>query len=62
MIIDLEEKDIKLDGIEEPIDIDISFTQKRDKVDYSTDTCLSDLLRTIEKKNIQNNFHLLKQI
>ena len=43
-------KDIKLDGIEEPIDIDISFTQKRDKVDYSTDTCLSDLLRTIEKE------------
>lgn len=43
-------KDIKLNGIEEPIDIDISFTQKRDKVDYSTDTCLSDLLRTIEKE------------
>ena len=43
-------KDIKLDGIEEPIDIDISFTQKRDKVDYSTDTCLSDLLKTIEKE------------
>ena len=43
-------KDIKLDGIEEPIDIDISFTQKRDKFDYSTDTCLSDLLRTIEKE------------
>ena len=43
-------KDIKLDGIEEPIDIDISFTQKKDKVDYSTDTCLSDLLRTIEKE------------
>ena len=43
-------KDIKLDGIEEPIDIDISFTPKRDKVDYSTDTCLSDLLRTIEKE------------
>ena len=43
-------KDIKLDGIEEPIDIDISFIQKRDKVDYSTDTCLSDLLRTIEKE------------
>ena len=43
-------KDIKLDGIIEPIDIDISFTQKRDKVDYSTDTCLSDLLRTIEKE------------
>ena len=52
-------KDIKLDGIEEPIDIDISFTQKRDKVDYSTDTCLSDLLRTIEKESPEQ-FPLVK--
>ena len=52
-------KDIKLDGIEEPIDIDISFTQKRDKVDYSTDTCLSDLLRTIEKEHPEQ-FPLVK--
>ena len=43
-------KKVKLDGIDEEIDIDISFIPKKDEINYSTDMCLKDRLRTIKKQ------------
>ena len=50
------------------VDIDLSFTIKTDKITYSTDECLKDRLRTIEKqdkekyKQVVSNIILAKQI
>ena len=42
-----------IDNINYPVKIDISFTEKTDKLDYSTDSCLNDRLSNI--KNIDEN-------
>lgn len=44
---DFRYKEVTIDGLEEPVDIDMTFIQKTDKVDYSTDMCLRDRLETI---------------
>lgn len=40
-----------LEGILEPLKIDITFLQKTDKVDYSTDLVIQDYLNTIKKQD-----------
>ncbi len=44
---DFRYKGVTLDGLDEPVDVDMTFIQKTDKVDYSTDMCLRDRLETI---------------
>ena len=44
---DFRYKGVSLDGLDEPVDVDMTFIQKTDKVDYSTDMCLRDRLETI---------------
>lgn len=41
-------KDVRIDGIDVPLEIDITFMNKNNKVVYSTGMCLSDRLNTIE--------------
>lgn len=43
-------ENVKLDGIEEPLDIDITPIEKTNKVTYSTDECIKDRLSTIKEK------------
>lgn len=43
-------KKVKLERIDNPVDIDISFLPKRDKLDYTTDMCLKDRLNTIKQQ------------
>lgn len=47
---DFRYKGVTIDGLEKTIDLDITFTQKTNKINYSTDTALKDRLNTI--KNI----------
>lgn len=47
---DFRYKGVTIDGLENSIDLDITFTQKTNKINYSTDTALKDRLDTI--KNI----------
>ena len=50
------------------VDIDLSFTIKTDKITYSTDECLKDRLKTIEKQDktkyqqVVSNIILAKQV
>ena len=48
---DLRLKNVHIDGLNEPVDIDISFVQKTNKVQYSTDMALVDRLETIRKQS-----------
>ena len=44
-------KQVSIDGLAEPVDIDITFTQKTNKVQYSTDMALADRLDGIKKQS-----------
>lgn len=53
---DFRLKDVSLDGTD--VDIDITFTEKTDKVAYSTDMALQDRMETI-KKNDPEKYNLV---
>lgn len=55
-------KNVSIDGLEEPIDIDISFIQKTDKMDYSSDESLRDRLRSIKKQHPEDYDFVLANI
>ena len=44
-------KQVSIDGLTEPADIDITFIQKTNKVQYSTDMALTDRLTNIKKQS-----------
>ncbi len=44
-------KQVSIDGLAEPVDIDITFAQKTNKVQYSTDMALTDRLTNIKKQS-----------
>ncbi len=44
-------KQVSLDGLAEPVDIDITFTQKTNKVQYPTDAALADRLSNIKQQS-----------
>ena len=46
---EFREKGVLIDGVDESVDIDISFEAKRDNISYTTDMCLKDRLDTIKK-------------
>ena len=48
---DFRYKGVKIEGLENKIDLDLSFTKKLNKVVYSTDMCLKDRLETIKKQD-----------
>ena len=47
---DFRLKDVKVEGLDVPVDIDITFVERTDKLAYSTDMCISDRLRNIRKQ------------
>ena len=44
-------KQVSLDGLAEPVDIDITFVQKTNKVQYPTDAALADRLSNIKNQS-----------
>ncbi len=44
-------KKVSIDGLAEPVDIDITLTQKTNKVQYSTDMALADRLDNIKQQS-----------
>lgn len=47
---DIRAKNVKIDGLDTFVDIDISFVQKTDKITYSTDMCLRERLNSIHEQ------------
>lgn len=48
---DFRLKNVNINGLDVPVDIDISFVTKTNKVLYSTDMCLKDRLETIKRQD-----------
>ncbi len=55
-------KGVRIDGLEEPVDIDISFIQKTDKTQYSTDMALMDRLKTIKRQSPEKHQQIVANI
>ena len=55
-------KQVSIDGLTEPADIDITFAQKTNKVQYSTDMALTDRLTNIKKQSEQKYQQVLANI
>ena len=49
-------KQVSIDGLAEPVDIDITFTQKTNKVQYPTDAALADRLSNIKNQS-ETKYH-----
>ena len=49
-------KQVSIDGLAEPVDIDITFAQKTNKVQYPTDMALTDRLTNIKKQS-EHKYH-----
>ena len=47
---DFRLKQVMIKGLDTPVDIDITFTEKTDKLNYSTEMCLKDRLDSIKKQ------------
>lgn len=44
-------KKVKIEGVDEPIDIDLTFMTKSEEITYSTDMCLQDRLNGLKRTN-----------
>ena len=55
-------KEVKIPGLIEPVDIDISFIQKTDKMDYSSDEALKDRLQSIREQHPEDYKFVLANI
>ena len=47
---DLRYRGVKIEGLDEEIDLDITFVSKTDKVKYSTDMCIKERLNSIKEQ------------
>ena len=59
---DLRLKGVRIDGLDEPVDIDISFVQKTNKTQYSTDMALADRLETIRRQSPEKHQQIVANI
>ena len=55
-------KGVFIKGLDTPVDIDISFTQKTNKVQYSTDMALADRLKSIRKQSPEKHQQVVANI
>ena len=55
-------KQVSIDGLAEPVDIDVTFAQKTNKVQYPTDMALTDRLTNIKKQSEQKYHQVLANI
>ena len=61
-------EEVKLDGLDEPIEVDVTSEQKKLEVDYTSDLCVRDRLETIRRlygdegvQTVVNNIIVAKQ-
>ncbi len=59
---DFRYKGVKIEGLEQEVDIDLSFTEKTDEIEYSTDECIRDRLETIRNQSEEDYKYVVANI
>lgn len=59
---DFRFKGVTIDGLEDKVDIDLTFASRADEVEYSTEECIKDRLATIERNNPEDYKYVVANI
>lgn len=59
---DFRYKGVPIDGLDETVDIDLTFTGRSDEIEYTTDECIKDRLATIKKKSPEDYEYVIANI
>ena len=59
---DFRYKGVVIEGINQEIDVDLSFTERTDEIEYSTDECIKDRLSTIRSKSEEDYKYVIANI
>ena len=59
---DFRYKGVTVEGLNEPVDIDLTFTERTDEIEYTTDECIKERLRNIKKQNPEDYKYVLANI
>ena len=59
---DFRFENVSIPGLDQPVDIDMSFIAKTNKMDYSTEMCIVDRLTTIKKQSPEQYDYVVANI
>ena len=59
---DFRYKGVTIDGLDEPVDIDLTFARRNDEIEYTTDECIKDRLKTIRKNSQEDYEYVIANI
>ena len=59
---DFRYKGVQIDGLDEEIDLDLTFTERTDAIEYSTDECIKERLKTIKSQSIEDYRYVIANI
>ena len=59
---DFRFKGVSVDGLDEKVDLDLSFTKRTDEIEYTTEECINDRLETIRRMNPEDYRYVVANI
>lgn len=59
---DFRFKGVSIQGLEDKVDIDLTFTKRTDEIEYTTEECIRDRLETIKRNNPDDYKYVIANI
>ena len=59
---DFRFKGVSIEGLNDKVDIDLSFTKRTDEIEYTTEECIKDRLETIRKNSSEDYEYVVANI
>ena len=59
---DFRYKEVIIGGLEKEIDLDLTFTERTDTIEYSTDECIKERLNTIKRQSVEDYKYVVANI
>lgn len=59
---DFRYKGVTIDGLKEKVDLDLTFSMRSNEIEYSTEECINDRLKTIENNNKDDYKYVIANI
>jgi vacuolar-type H+-ATPase subunit E/Vma4 len=59
---DFRYKGVKIEGLDEPVDVDLTFVQRTDEIEFTTEECIKERLETIRRRNPEDYKYVIANI
>jgi len=59
---DFRYKGVKVEGLDEMIDVDLTFTRRTDEIEFTTEECIKDRLETIKRNSLEDYQYVIANI